>query len=99
MGFNHSNEVTTMEASYQEEISSIQNKISTMDEEMTIMRFKYNNQLATMQANHKKEINYMQNCFMVMKAKNDKIIKDIEIGQISLQNRLLAIEENRYHVS
>ena len=45
-----------------------------------------------MEANHKKEINYKQNCFMGMKAKNDKIKKDMEVGQISLQNRLLAIE-------
>jgi len=95
MEFNHSNQVTAMEASYQEEIILIQNKLSTMDEEMTIMRFDYNNQLATMQANHKKEINYMQNCFMGMKAKNDKIIKDMEVCQISLQNRLLAIEEKQ----
>ena len=46
-----------------------------------------------MQADHKKELNYMQNCFVDMKAKNDKIIKDMEVGQIYLQNRLLAIEE------
>ena len=45
---------------------------------MTIMRFNYNNQLATMQVNHKKEINYMQNCFMGMKAKKEKVIKDVE---------------------
>jgi len=66
-----------------------------MDEEMTIMRFNYNNQLATMQADHKKEISYMKNCFMGMKAKNDKIIKNMEVGQISLHNRLLAIEEKQ----
>ena len=65
-----------------------------MDEKMTIIRFDHNNQLATMQANHKKKINYMQNCFMDMKAKNDKIIKDMGFGQICLQNRLLAMEEN-----
>jgi len=94
MEFNHSNQVTAMEASYQEEISLIQNRLSTMDEEMTIMRFNYNNQLDTMQANHKKEINYMQNCFMGMKAKNDKIIKDMEASQICLHNRLMTMEEN-----
>lgn len=39
MEFNNSNQVTTMEAGYQEEISLIHNRLSTMNEEMTIMRF------------------------------------------------------------
>ena len=47
-----------------------------------------------MEANHKKEINYMQNCFMGMKAKNDKVIKDMEASQICLQNNLLSMEED-----
>ena len=47
------------------------------------------------QNHHEKEINYMQNCFMGMKVKNDKIIKDTGVDQISLQNRLLAIEKKQ----
>lgn len=78
MEFNHSNRMIAMKERHVEE--------------MDTMEFDHNNQLATMQANHKKEVNYMQNCFMGIKAKNDKIIKGMEVGQISLQNRLLAIE-------
>jgi len=81
MEFNHSNQMNTMEERH--------------DEEMAIMEFDHNNQLATMQANHKREINYMQNCFMGMKAKNDKIISDMEVDQKSLQSRLLAIEKKQ----
>jgi len=44
------------------------------------MIFDYNNQLATMQANHKKEIKNMQNYFIGMKAKKEKVIKDVEAG-------------------
>ena len=51
--------MTTMKANYDTEINSMQNKLLTMDEEMTIMTFDHNNQLATMQANHKEEINSM----------------------------------------
>ena len=36
----------------------------------------------------------MQNCFMGMKAKNEKVIKDVEAGQICIQNKLLSMEEN-----
>ena len=54
------------------------------------MRFDYNNQ----QGNHKKEINYMHHCFMGMKAKNEKVIKDVEVGQVCLQSKLLTMEEN-----
>lgn len=35
----------------------------------------------------------MQNCFMTIKADNDKVIKDMEVGQICLQNKLLTMEE------
>jgi len=71
-------EMETMKANHDREINSMQNKLLTMDEEMTIMTFDYNNQLPTMQANHKKEINSMQHYLMTIKEKNDKVIKEME---------------------
>lgn len=39
-------------------------------------------------------MNYMHNCFVEMKVNNDKMIKDMETGQMSLQHRLLTIEKS-----
>lgn len=36
----------------------------------------------------------MQHYFMTIKANNDKVIKNMEVGQICLQNKLLTMEEN-----
>ena len=81
-------EMETMKANHDREINSMQNKLLTMDEEMTIMTFDYNNQLAIMQANHKKEINSMQHCLMTIKEKNDKVIKDMEEDHVRQINAI-----------
>ena len=87
-------EMEPMNANHGREINSMQRKLSTMDEEMTIMRFNYYNQLPTMQENHKKEINSMQHCLMTIKEKDDKVIKDMETNQIYLQKKLLTMKED-----
>jgi len=78
-------EMETMKANHDGEINYVQNKLLTMNEEMTIMTFDYSNQLATMQANHKKEINSMKHFLMTIKERNDKVIKDIETSHMSSQ--------------
>jgi len=37
-------------------------------------------EIETMKANHDREMSFMQNCLMTIKANNDKVIKDMEIG-------------------
>lgn len=47
-----------------------------------------------MKANHDREMSFMQNFLMTIKTNNDKVIKDMEVGQICLKNKLLTMEEN-----
>ena len=49
-------------------------------------------EMETMKANHDREMSSMQNCLMTIKEDNEKVIKDMEVGQICLQNRLLTME-------
>ena len=85
-------------ADHVSETSSMQSRLLALEEkhikEMKIMEFNHSNHLITMEANHEKEMNYMKNCFMTMKADNGKAIKNMEIRQMSLEHKLLTIEES-----
>jgi len=80
----HIKEVEIMEINHSDHIATVVEKCV---QKMEVMR-------TDMQNHHEKQIDYMQNCFMGMKAKNHKIIKDMEVSQISLHNRLTIMEVN-----
>ena len=61
---------------------------------LLVMREKHAKEMETMKANHDREMSSMQNFLMTIKADNDKVIKDMEAGQICLYNKLLTMEEN-----
>jgi len=65
-----------------------------MQNYLLVMREKHAKEMETMKANHDREMSSMQNCLITIKADNDNVIKDMEVGQICLQNKLLIIEEN-----
>lgn len=84
---NFQNRIEAMEADHGKERTSMQNCL-------LVMRAKHAKEMETIKANHDKEMSSMQNCLMTIKTDNDKVIKNMEAGQICLQNKLLTMEEN-----
>lgn len=76
-------------ANHTKEMRSMHTKLLAIEEkhteEMKTMEINHSNQMTTMGANHEKEMSSFQ-------GNHNKVIKDMEVDQIFVQNRLLAME-------
>ena len=91
---NYDEVINDMKIGFQNKLSAIEER---HDEEVKIMKTNHSNQMATIEEKCAREMEAMKssmyNYLISIKTNHDKVINNMEVGQICLQNKFWTMEQ------